>query len=159
MWRELFLYADGTRDRCGRRGFERAYLLIRRELRGAQHVHAKLFRSRTAWPTGYARWVSDRARNWVVRAAFTHDLCRRETSAPDRAPPGRRKRRTMVDRVTQLWDVELDENCGPEYERWHRFDIERAEYRKEKRRRCKRGATRGLPRGSPILVLLSPKHA
>ena len=23
----------------------------------------------------------------------------------------------------------------------------------------KRGATRGLPRGSPILVLLSPKHA
>ena len=35
--------------------------------------------------------------------------------------------------------------------------------RKERRRRGeggkKRGATRGLPRRSPILVLLSPKHA
>ena len=34
---------------------------------------------------------------------------------------------------------------------------ERLDNREE--RLAKRGATRGLPRGSPILVLLSPKHA
>ena len=35
----------------------------------------------------------------------------------------------------------------------------RKEEGSEKRKNKKRGATRGLPRGSPILVLLSPKHA
>ena len=38
---------------------------------------------------------------------------------------------------------------------------ERAERKNESRDEAvaKRGATRGLPRGSPILVLLSPRHA
>lgn len=40
------------------------------------------------------------------------------------------------------------------YESAHAFGLGSGKYVVKKR-----GATRGLPRGSPILVLLSPKHA
>ena len=43
---------------CGpaaaRRPLKGPYLLIRKELRDAQHTHAKLFSSPTSWPTGLA---------------------------------------------------------------------------------------------------------
>ena len=42
------------------------------------------------------------------------------------------------------------------------FVINKVRFQKKKeneKTNRKRGATRGLPRGSPILVLLSPKHA
>ena len=50
---------------------------------------------------------------------------------------------------------------SPEYGVTNSVDARREADRKKKKmiRKAKRGATRGLPRGSPILVLLSPKHA
>ena len=63
--------------------------------------------------------------------------------------------------ISNTWKV-----VGPRTERRGEFHRRRytcvGEHKKKKalKKRCqKRGATRGLPRRSPILVLLSPKHA
>ena len=62
-------------------------------------------------------------------------------------------------RECRIWRRETGELV--ETQRKPQWDRETSRFRakKKKKKRSKKGATRGLARGSPILVLLSPKHA